>query len=32
MYAIVRKTRSEEYKRHNNPPKFMSKTAVDKMI
>jgi len=31
IYASARKTRSEEFKRHNSPPKLRSKTSVDKM-
>jgi hypothetical protein len=31
MYANVRKTRSEEFRRHNSSPKLRSKTAMDKM-
>jgi hypothetical protein len=31
IYASARKTKSEEFRRHNTPPKLRSKTAVDKM-
>jgi hypothetical protein len=31
IYASARRTRGEEFKRHNSPPKLRSKTSVDKM-